>query len=142
MKSNKSEQIQVEWLIQQINELDRLIAMHRSGESNFMADQYAARRLNYFKELIGLLTISKFNSTGQETFPLIHALTKENYTRSGLKSVNSSRKNAFERTLEFYRYHTAAHPENSSEEVKPKAPFRQNKKSALPSEAKKVKSAR
>ena len=108
----KSEHIQAEWLIQQILELDRMIEMHQSGDSAFMADQYASRRLQYFKELIGLLASSAFNSTGRETFPLIHALTKENYAKSAPKSFKSIRKNAFDRTLEFYR-------KNSNHHVRP-----------------------
>lgn len=103
MRSNKSEQIQVEWLIQQILELDRLINMHRSGDSEFMADQYASHRWQYFKELIGLLATSAFNATGRETFPLIHILTKENYSKSPQKSAKSIRKSVFDQTLEFYR---------------------------------------
>jgi len=103
MKSHKSEVLQVEWLIQQIRELDHLIAMHRSGDSNFVADQYAARRLQYFKELISLLAASKLNATGLETFPLIHALTSENYTKSEHPKVKSAKQNAFDLILKFYQ---------------------------------------
>jgi len=142
MRSNKSEQVQVEWLIEQIKELDQLIAMHNSGESNFMADQYALRRLKYFKELIALLADSKFNATGQETFPLIHALTKYNYRKSASKSGNASHKNAFEQTLEFYRASGKDSLKKPPGSIKPEAPVRQSKKSAVSESAKKVKSAR
>jgi len=59
--------------------------------------------LQYFKELIGLLASSELNSTGLETFPLIHALTKENYTTSGRPKTKSADKNAFDQTLKFYQ---------------------------------------
>jgi len=80
-----------------------MIAMHQSGGSDFMANQYASRRLQYFKELISLLTTSKFNATGLETFPLIHALTRENYVESGETKLKSRPRHAFDQTLEFYR---------------------------------------
>lgn len=107
MKSKKSEQIQVEWLIQQIRDLDSLIAMHQSGGNDFMANQYVSRRLKYFKELISLLVTSEFNATGQETFPLIHALTSENYIKPAKVKVRKFRKSAFDRTLEFYQKHSS-----------------------------------
>ena len=100
--SNKSEQKQVEWLIQQIRDLDRLIAMHQSGNSEFMAKQYATQRLEYFKELISLLATSKFNTTGRETFPLIHALTKEHYVKPSKAITKPLAVSAFEQTLRFY----------------------------------------
>ncbi len=104
MKSAKSEQVQVEWLIGEIRDLDRMIAMHRAAEGGFMADQYEARRLNYLKELISLLATSKYNSTKLETFPLINALTRNNFARR-LKTTSVVRREVdpFERTINFYR---------------------------------------
>jgi hypothetical protein len=99
---NKSEAIQAEWLIGQIREIDRLIDMHQSGDSNFMAHQYASRRLQYFKELIILLTTSKFNASGQETFPLVQDLIKENYPSSQSKIIKHPNYKSFDRTLSFY----------------------------------------
>lgn len=104
MKSAKSEHVQVEWLIGEIRDLDRMIAMHRAAESSFMADQYEARRLNYLKELISLLATSKYNSTKLETFPLINALTRNNFARR-IKKTSAVRREVdpFERTIDFYR---------------------------------------
>ena len=104
MKSAKSEQVQVEWLIGEIRDLDRMIAMHRAAESGFMADQYEARRLNYLKELVSLLATSKHNSTKLETFPLINALTRSNIARR-TKKTSAARRDVdpFERTIDFYR---------------------------------------
>ena len=102
MKSNKSEKVQVEWLISQIRELDRMIALHLEGNSVFTAEQYAVRRLEHFKELISILSTSPLNTTGAETFPLIHALTKENYSKKTLLQSTGRSKNAFDKTIEFY----------------------------------------
>ena len=99
---NKSEAIQAEWLIKQIREIDQLIDMHQSGDSDFMANQYASRRLQYFKELIILLTNSKFNASGLETFPLVQELIKENYPSSQHRIVKHPSYKSFDRTLSFY----------------------------------------
>lgn len=99
---NKSEAIQAEWLIKQIREIDQLIDMHQSGDGDFMANQYASRRLQYFKELIILLTTSKFNASGQETFPLVQELIKENYPSTQHRISKPHSYKAFDRTLSFY----------------------------------------
>ena len=99
---NKSEAIQAEWLIKQIREIDQLIDMHQSGDSDFMANQYASRRLQYFKDLIILLTNSKFNASGQETFPLVQELIKENYPPTQYKIIKHPYYKSFDRTLSFY----------------------------------------
>ncbi|MCC6463155.1 MAG: hypothetical protein IT260_21985 [Saprospiraceae bacterium] len=104
MKSAKSEQVQVEWLIGEIRELDSMIDMHRTAGSDYMADQYEVRRLNFLKELISLLATSKYNSSTLETFPLINALTRNSFAR-GLKQGKSVRQvtDPFQRTIDFYR---------------------------------------
>ena len=139
-KQHKSEQIQAEWLIQQIKELDRLVAMHRTGESHFVAAQYEERRLHYFKELVSLLIDSEYNVTGHETFPLVNALISENYSSSKpaqKTSTQSKRKNAFERTLEFYQNHSFSQIRLPSETQKDA--LKGNKKNRLIQAEKKVK---
>ncbi len=102
MKSRKSEPIQVRWLIEQIRELDKMIALHRPADNEFMAGQYEARRLKYFKELVSLLTNSAYNVSGKETFPLIEGLLQENFPRRRRKVVETAAYKAFERILHFY----------------------------------------
>lgn len=103
MKSKQSEKIQVEWLIEQILELDKLQSMHDAAKNEFMSDQYKARRLGYFKELISLLATSQFNEADGETFPLILELIKDSYGAKLLeKNVVSQKKDPFSKTLAFY----------------------------------------
>ncbi len=102
MKSHKSESIQVRWLIGEIGDLDKMIAMHRSADGDFMAEQYEARRLKYFKELISLLANSAYNVSGRETFPLIEGLLKENYPKRRHRSAVAGGHKSFEQVLHFY----------------------------------------
>ncbi len=103
MKSKQSEKIQVEWLIEQILELDKMQAMHDAAKNGFMSDQYKARRLGYFKELISLLATSQFNQADGETFPLILELIKDSYgAKPPEKNVVSQKKDPFSKTLAFY----------------------------------------
>jgi len=102
MKSRKSESIQVHWLISEIRDLDKMIALHRSAESDFMVEQYSARRLKYFKELISLLANSAYNVSGKETFPLIGQLLQENYPARRRKAPAAEANKSFEKVLHFY----------------------------------------
>lgn len=58
MKSKKLNIYLVEDLLNDLLQLDVLIAMHHSGESIFMAEQYEARKLRVFNKLIGHLVDS------------------------------------------------------------------------------------
>lgn len=102
MKSHKSEPIQVRWLIGEIRDLDKLIAMHRSADNDFMAEQYEARRLKYFKELVSLLANSAYNVSGRETFPLIQSLLKENYPKHQRRLAIAVVHKSFDHVLHFY----------------------------------------
>jgi hypothetical protein len=102
MKSRKSEPIQVRWLIGEIRDLDKMIAMHRSTDNDYMAEQYEARRLKYFKELISLLTNSAYTVSGRETFPLIQSLLKENYPKHQQRLAIAVVHKSFDHVLHFY----------------------------------------
>ncbi|MEZ4962134.1 MAG: hypothetical protein R2830_20065 [Saprospiraceae bacterium] len=55
MKSNKSDLIQIQELLEEISQLDRLISMHEDAKDRIMAKQYVARKRKYFDELVKLL---------------------------------------------------------------------------------------
>ena len=93
--------IQVRWLIGEIRDLDKMIVMHRSAGSDFMAEQYKGRRLKYFQELISLLANSAYNVSGRETFPLIGHLLRENYSKRRKVPVAEGSP-SFDKVLHFY----------------------------------------
>ena len=128
MKSRKSEPIQARWLIGEIRDLDRMIAMHRLAGNDFMAEQYEARRLKYFKELVSLLANSAYNVSGRETFTLIQRMLKENYPKHQYKQASVVVHKSFEQVLHFYenqivKNYSPAHSQTSAV-TEPKTMYR------------------
>ncbi len=55
MKSEKANLLQIKELLTEINELDKLIAMHQAATDKLMAKQYEARKRKFFDELVKLM---------------------------------------------------------------------------------------
>ncbi len=103
MKSLKSEIIQVNWLVEQIRQLDEMIKIHQSGGSLLMLQQYEARRLDFFKELINLLVNSTTTKSYSITFPLVVNLIEVNYPEGKRNQSIKNGADGFEKTIQFYQ---------------------------------------
>lgn len=55
MKSEKANLLQIKELLTEINELDKLIAMHQAANDKLMSKQYEARKRSFFDELVKLM---------------------------------------------------------------------------------------
>lgn len=82
MKSHKAELVRLEFLLDDIQKLDDLIAMHRSIGNDFMYSQYEAKKLDQFKKLLILLADSRLNTAQPQTFHLIPPLIQRFYPQA------------------------------------------------------------
>jgi len=113
MKPNKSEEIQVGWLIDQIQKLDNLIEAHQLEGHDFLVDQYQSRRRGYLSELIQIIAKSTFNVTNLQSIALIHELSSKSML-SPVKSdfIKKRRFGIYRKTLAYYK-------NTISEKIKP-----------------------
>lgn len=67
-------------LIQDLTELDKLIALHRQhSNDDFMVSQYEAKKYDRFQQLIRQLMHPSLNQGGFSTYPLVQKLTGRFY---------------------------------------------------------------
>ncbi len=70
----------IKGLIQDLAELDKLIALHRQHSNDgFMVSQYEAKKYDRFQQLIRQLMHSSLNQGGFSTYPLVQKLTERFY---------------------------------------------------------------
>jgi hypothetical protein len=70
----------IKGLIQDISELDKLIALHRQHSSDdFMVSQYEVKKYDRFQQLIRQLMHPSLNREGFSTYPLVQQLTERFY---------------------------------------------------------------
>jgi hypothetical protein len=77
--SKKYFALQVGDLLEQINKLDVLIAMHKEAGHKIELQQYESLKLKFVKELLTLLINSELNSADPQTFPLVSRLMHHFY---------------------------------------------------------------
>ena len=76
----------IKGLIQDLNELDKLISLHRQNSSDdFMINQYEAKKYERFQQLINQLMHQSLNRGEFSTYPFVQKLTERFYP--GAKSV-------------------------------------------------------
>lgn len=74
-------------MLEQINKLDVLIAMHKEAGHKIEVQQYESLKLKFVKELLTLLINSELNSADPQTFPLVSRLMHHFYP--GARSAKS-----------------------------------------------------
>ncbi len=57
MKSNNGKLLQIKEVLEEISQLDKLIAMHEKAQDQLMVKQYTALKRKYFNELVNLVLI-------------------------------------------------------------------------------------
>lgn len=90
MKISNSRIEKIKGLIQDLAELDKLIALHRQhSDDDFMVGQYEAKKYDRFQQLIRQLMHPSLNQGGFSAYPLIQKLTDRFYPKAkagGLKN--------------------------------------------------------
>lgn len=74
-------------LIEQINEVNKMIKLHSENDSEFMASQYRAEKAEYVAELIQTLNSSKIQS--EKNYLLLNRLLSEFYPNNNLMQKES-----------------------------------------------------
>ena len=69
-------------LIEQINEVNKMIKLHSENDSEFMASQYKVEKSEYIAELVKTLNSSKIQS--EENYQLLSRLLSEFYPNNKL----------------------------------------------------------
>lgn len=81
MKLNKGDLIKIQELLEEINQLDGLIALHRQANDRLMVKQYEARKRKYFDELVHSL-LATFPASEMPPVFLIDKLIQKYYLQA------------------------------------------------------------